>query len=125
VRTAHDCSDGGLAVALAECCLVNRDSQLGADMDLKGKFKDLSTRALLFGEAQGRVVVSTGKSQQLLEVANRYGVPATVIGNVSKTQTLSIATNDAHLTASLSDLDDDYFETIPRIMSQPAVAESS
>ena len=35
VRSAHDCSDGGLAVALAECCLVNRDAQLGADVDLK------------------------------------------------------------------------------------------
>ena len=125
VRTAHDCSDGGLAVALAECCLVNRDAQLGADIDFTGRFKGLSARALLFGEAQGRIVVSTAKPQQVLDTAARHGVPATAIGTVSKTKTLSITTSDSHFTASLTDLDDDYFETIPRIMSQPAVAEPS
>jgi phosphoribosylformylglycinamidine synthase len=125
VRTAHDCSDGGLAVALAECCLVNRDSQLGADIDLKGKFKDLPARALLFGEAQGRIVVSTAKQQDVLDLAKRHAIPATIIGTVSTTKTLAIATDDSKLTASLSDLDDDYFETIPRIMSKPAVAEPS
>ena len=125
VRTAHDCSDGGLAVALAECCLVNRDAQLGADIDLTGKFKALPARALLFGEAQGRIVVSTAKPQHLLDIAKRYDVPATVIGVVAKTKTLSITTDEARLNAPLADLDDDYFETIPRIMSKPAVAEAS
>jgi hypothetical protein len=61
----------------------------------------------------------------VLDLAKRHGVPATTIGKVSKAKTLSIAANDSHLTASLSDLDDDYFETIPRIMSKPAVAEPS
>jgi phosphoribosylformylglycinamidine synthase subunit PurL len=125
VRTAHDCADGGLAVALAECCLVNRDAQLGAEVDLKGKFKGLRTRALLFGEAQGRVIVSTADPRGVLDLAKRHGVPATTIGKVSKAKTLSIATDDSNLNASVPDLDDDYFETIPRIMSKPAVAEPS
>jgi phosphoribosylformylglycinamidine synthase len=125
VRTAHDCSDGGLAVALAECCLVNRDAQLGADLDLRGKFKGLTARALLFGEAQGRIVVSTAKPHEVLDIAKHHAVPATIIGKVTGATSLSIATDDVQLKAPLSDLDDDYFETIPRIMSKPAVAEPS
>ena len=125
VRTAHDCSDGGFAVALAECCVANRDAQFGATVDLKGKFAGLSTRALLFGEAQARVIVSTASPRDVLDAATRHGVPASIIGNVSATKSLAIATDDAQLTSDLSDLDDDYFETIPRIMSKPAVAESS
>src|SRR5678816_3074343 len=45
VNSAHDVSDGGLAVALAECCMANRDMQLGADIDLTG-VAAISTRAL-------------------------------------------------------------------------------
>src|SRR3954471_9481504 len=56
VTSAHDCSDGGLAVALAECCISNRDEQLGAAVDL-ANLRLASTRAALFGETQGRVIV--------------------------------------------------------------------
>jgi len=117
VRTAHDCSDGGLAVALAECCIVNRDEQRGAEVDLTGMFTGLTARALLFGEAQGRVVVSTANPAKVLDVARRHAVPATAIGTVTAAKSLSIATKDSSLNVSLSALDDDYFETIPRIMS--------
>src|SRR5262249_21749417 len=62
VKSAHDCSEGGLAVALAECCIsqqVARETPrlIGAQVDLAGM---AGTRldALLFGEAQGRVIVS-------------------------------------------------------------------
>ena len=34
VRSAHDCSDGGLAVAIVECCIVDRANQVGATIDL-------------------------------------------------------------------------------------------
>ena len=124
VRTAHDCSDGGFAVALAECCIGNRDAQFGAAVDLRGNFSALSTRALLFGEAQARVILSTANAQAIVDSANRHGVPAAIIGTVTAEMSLSIETGGAHLTAALSDLDDDYFETIPRIMSQPAIPSS-
>src|SRR5919202_20793 len=58
VRSAHDCSDGGLAVAIAECVIVPRGRGIGAEVDLS-PWSGLPLRALLFGEAQGRVVVST------------------------------------------------------------------
>ncbi|HET9425530.1 MAG TPA: phosphoribosylformylglycinamidine synthase subunit PurL [Gemmatimonadaceae bacterium] len=123
VHSAHDCSDGGFAVALAECCIANRDAQFGAEVDLHA-FKSVPTRALLFGEAQGRVIVSTPAAEQVVAIARKHGVPATAVGRVIPAKTLAITTNDATLKANLSDLDDDYFETIPRIMSKPVSASS-
>jgi Phosphoribosylformylglycinamidine (FGAM) synthase, synthetase domain len=63
VRSAHDCSDGGLAVALAECCIGDRDGTIGAEIELT-KWISLPRRALLFGEAQARIILSTGNSRQ-------------------------------------------------------------
>src|SRR5437773_3082112 len=60
LRSAHDCSDGGLAVALAECCFssLNREA-FGADIDLTGEY-DLATR--LFSETPSPIVVSFDQS---------------------------------------------------------------
>ena len=52
VSSAHDCSDGGLATALAECAMANRERTLSATVDLTS-WSALPARALLFGEAQG------------------------------------------------------------------------
>ena len=56
VKSAHDCSEGGLAVALAECCMTNGDAMVGANIDLGALGKRLD--AVLFGETQSRVIVS-------------------------------------------------------------------
>ncbi len=82
VRSAHDCSDGGLAVALAECAMVQRDSMFGFDVDLS-QWTQLPHRALLFGEAHGRVVVSTDRADDVIAIATKHGVPARVIGTVT------------------------------------------
>jgi phosphoribosylformylglycinamidine (FGAM) synthase-like enzyme len=52
VKTAHDCSDGGLAVALAEMCFGN---DVGARVDLKSKVR---ADHLLFGEDASRIVIA-------------------------------------------------------------------
>src|SRR5437773_6664253 len=51
VTSAHDCSDGGLAVALAECAVMHRARPMGADVDLSA-WSTMPTRSLLFGETQ-------------------------------------------------------------------------
>ncbi|MDM7999062.1 MAG: phosphoribosylformylglycinamidine synthase subunit PurL, partial [Dehalococcoidia bacterium] len=56
--SAHDCSDGGLAVALAECCIMGGH---GAAVTLRDKMR---TDALLFGESQSRVIISTAPRNQ-------------------------------------------------------------
>ncbi len=82
VSSAHDCSDGGLAVALAECAIVDRTRPFGFSVDLT-PWSALSPRALLFGEAHGRIVVSTSKAADVLAVAKKHGVPAREIGVVT------------------------------------------
>src|SRR5512132_1836343 len=82
VRSAHDCAEGGLAVALAECVMMDRARPTSARVNLT-PWRALPRRALLFGEAQGRVVVSTPDAAAVLAIASRHGVPARAIGEVT------------------------------------------
>jgi len=60
LRSAHDCADGGLAVALAECCFSSLNREVfGADIDLTGDY-DLATR--LFSETPSRIIISFDES---------------------------------------------------------------
>lgn len=85
VQSAHDCSDGGLAVTVAECCFAPEytDSQpVGAVIELDAK--GLRLDAVLFGESPSRVVLSVSPAhvEQTLAVAGDCGVPAEDIGRV-------------------------------------------
>jgi phosphoribosylformylglycinamidine synthase len=77
IRVAHDVSDGGLALALAECCIAGGGAPVGAEVTLR---ESLRAEALLFGESTGRVVVAGPDAGAILGVAMETGVPATVLG---------------------------------------------
>jgi phosphoribosylformylglycinamidine synthase len=119
VHSAHDCSDGGLAVALAECSIMNRTRLMGAEVDLSS-WSALPLRALLFGEAQGRVIVSTEAAHVVLGAAKRHRVPARQIGWVRASDTLRIRVASTLMSAPLASLADAYHEAIPRRMSKSA-----
>jgi phosphoribosylformylglycinamidine synthase II len=124
VRSAHDCADGGLAVALAECCTMDREAQRGATVDLT-HWRDIPSRALLFGEAQGRVLISTAMPDTIMSIARKHGVPSRIVGQVGTLGApLHITTATSGLTAALTALDEAYHEAIPHIMSQAAVAST-
>jgi len=78
LRSAHDLSEGGLAVALAECAFHSQEKR-GCEIDLEAL---LRADALLFGESQSRILVTCRKADAagLLKMAAGRGVPATVIG---------------------------------------------
>ncbi len=82
VRSAHDCSDGGLAVALAECTMSSHARRLGAVVRLNAR--RLRLDSLLFGESQSRVVLSVSPDHRdtVLRVASESKVPAELIGTV-------------------------------------------
>jgi len=85
VKSAHDCSDGGLAVALAECCIVNADHLLGAVIPtLQPPTARFRIDALLFGESAGRIFLTCERFQldAVLALAKRHDVAATVLGRV-------------------------------------------
>ena len=123
VRSAHDCADGGLAVALAECVMMDRANPTGAHVDLT-HWARLPVRALLFGEAQARVVVSTPDPDAVLASAAEHGVPAAIIGTVGAASgLLSMRIGERQLTVSVAQLADTYHEAIPRIMQRSASAQ--
>jgi phosphoribosylformylglycinamidine synthase len=120
VRSAHDCADGGLAVALAECVMLDRERLTGATVDLSD-WSALPLRALLFGEAQGRVIVSTPDALNVLAIARRHGVPATTIGTVhAEGGALDITIGERSLHFPVARLAEAYHEAIPRIMQRSA-----
>jgi phosphoribosylformylglycinamidine synthase II len=125
VASAHDCSDGGLAVALAECCIGNRERQRGVDIDLSF-VQGLSSRATLFGEGQARFVLSTRSVESILKIAADHAVPARQIGTVTQADKgFRIRLADTLLSADLSALSDVYHKAIPQIMSRPALASDA
>jgi phosphoribosylformylglycinamidine synthase len=84
IRSAHDCAEGGVAIALAECCF---DTGIGVDVDLRavtGAASGFDAVTSLFGESASRVVVSVAIAQAsaLLALASAEGVPAQPVGRV-------------------------------------------
>ncbi len=90
LESAHDCSEGGLAVTLSECCLSHPFQPLGASIQLDQK--RLRVDALLFGESPSRaiVTVSPQNMKSFLNIAQEQGVSASIIGEVGGTE-LSIS----------------------------------
>jgi len=74
-ESAHDLSDGGLAVALAECSFG--PTEIGAQIDL---VSDLRPEVLAFHEAPSRVLISTANPIKVAAIAEKYGVESPVVG---------------------------------------------
>ena len=104
VRSAHDCADGGLAVAIAECCFssLGRDA-VGANINLKAN--GLSDESLLFGESPSRIVVSFAPEDLYRVEAIAGTCPFEVIGKVGgNTLSITIESKDA-VSAPIADLE--------------------
>ncbi|MBI5287081.1 MAG: phosphoribosylformylglycinamidine synthase subunit PurL, partial [Deltaproteobacteria bacterium] len=95
IKSAHDCSEGGLAVALAECCISPPNGCIGVDITLpqygdekirnqKSKIRNIRWDALLFGESQSRIIVSVTVEDvaRFMSISDKHGAPAVVIGRV-------------------------------------------
>jgi len=117
VRSAHDCSDGGFAVALAECCIGNAEHMVGAEVELTA-WSAIPVRALLFGEAQARIIVSSAEPQRVIEIARAHGVPARLVGHVrSPSSGLTIRIGAQLIRSPLDRLAHAYHDAIPDIMN--------
>jgi len=122
VKSAHDCSEGGLAVALAESCisqLIARETPrlIGATVDLSA-IKDVRLDALLFGETQSRVVISCKAldAVKVVERAKLMGVPAVQIGKIGGDK-LTVKTASGEFSAPLTELHDPWWNSIARAMA--------
>jgi phosphoribosylformylglycinamidine synthase len=109
VESAHDLSDGGLAVALSECCT----GEFGARVIVSG---DGRPEFALFGEAQSRILVSTADPARILEIAGSHGVESPVIGVTIKLR-LQIGTeNLMWIDTAVIDLKTSFESTFPRLL---------
>ncbi len=84
ISSAHDCSDGGLAVAIAECCFSSLGRKaIGADIKIDSN--NLSAESLLFGETPSRIVISFSPEnlEKIVNVAKTNSCPFENIGIVT------------------------------------------
>ncbi|HYJ92308.1 MAG TPA: AIR synthase related protein, partial [Pyrinomonadaceae bacterium] len=104
LKSAHDCSDGGLAVAIAECCFSSLGrSAVGVEIDLNAN--GLSSEALLFAETPSRIVItfSLQNRERVLETVG--DCPFEVIGTVAASNfTINIDGSES-ISASVNDLE--------------------
>jgi len=109
VKSAHDCSEGGLAVALSECCFTGGVHRIGAKIDIP---LEIRKDALLFGESQSRIVVTVaeGNINDFNKIAAGYMAPVVVIGRVGG-QRLSI---NNLIDIPVQDMEKAWREAIPR-----------
>ncbi|MCV3213775.1 AIR synthase related protein, partial [Plectonema radiosum NIES-515] len=119
IRSAHDCAEGGLAVALAECCIAGK---LGAQINLglASSNSQLRWDEVLFGEGGARIIVSVALEQQEIwesllneQLANYWQK----LGKVSNSNTdLGVLTcdNQSLINVRIEDMSDRYSHAIER-----------
>ncbi len=112
VKSAHDCSEGGLAVALAECCF-NPDGLLGADVDLDAG--DTPATTALFNESQSRVIISVAEAdaERAMSILRERGVPWQELGKVGSDE-LRIQINGETFRWPVADVYDEWWNAIRR-----------
>jgi phosphoribosylformylglycinamidine synthase II len=112
VRSAHDCSEGGLAVAIAESCF-NPAGILGAKVEIEG----VANAAMLFNESQSRIVISCtpADAAKVLAALKSKNVPHRKLGEVAHD---TLAINE--LSWPVAQIHDDWFNAIRRAVESEA-----
>ncbi|MFA7360616.1 MAG: phosphoribosylformylglycinamidine synthase subunit PurL, partial [Candidatus Kapaibacterium sp.] len=111
IKSAHDVSDGGLAVALAECCIMGNQKSVGCEV-----FVSADTRKdfTLFSESQSRIIISAAKKnkQKIFELAEKNSLIIELIGNTGGS---AININN-FIRLELDKIFDSYFNSIHKLM---------
>jgi phosphoribosylformylglycinamidine (FGAM) synthase-like enzyme len=125
VKSAHDCSEGGLAVAVAECCF-NSEGLLGAKVSCSRRVGGAASpgaspseaATALFNESQSRIVISVAESDAatVLDRLEKSGVPALRLGVVGG-ETLSIEVGQESFQWPIAELFDDWHYSIERSLA--------
>ncbi len=115
VKSAHDCSEGGLAVALAECCISDPDHRLGAVIELPETER---LDAVLFHEAQARIVLSVAPTAaaEALRVLQAGNVPARQLGIVGGSE-LSVQVGEQRLAWPVAEMHGAWYDSIGEAMT--------
>ena len=120
INSAHDCSEGGLAVAVAESSMAS-----GFGVDIKYN-SDISVAATMFGESQSRVVVSISAQNQenFKALTQEYKLPLTLLGKVVEANLFHLAINGEELQLPLGEMTAVYNNSLPT-MARLSVTEGN
>ena len=112
VNSAHDVSEGGIACCLAECCIIDDEKMLGAEVDIPIKTR---TDFSLFSESQSRIIVSASPNnkEKFESKLKEFNQPFTYLGKAGGER---FKINDG-IDLTLNSLAELYFNTIPNIMN--------
>ena len=125
VKSAHDCSEGGLAVALAECCF-NPERLFGAQIDCShgpvGRRENTShsdVATALFNESQSRILMSVAPDnvENAIAILRERDVPFQQLGKVSGDE-LRIRMNEQIFRWQIAELHDDWWNAIRRAVEE-------
>jgi len=133
VKSAHDCSEGGLAVAVAECCF-HPEKLFGAEIDCSRRPAGDATGAqetvqrsashsdaatVLFNESQSRIIVSVAPAdlEKTMSILRESAVSFEQLGKVSAEE-LCIRVNDETFRWQITDLHDDWWNAIRRAVEE-------
>ena len=111
IKSAHDVSEGGIVSALAECCIINQEKQIGCEVEIPIKTRsDFS----LFSESQSRIIISVSPDSkldlepELKKAGAKFNKLGVIKGSSMKLKNL--------FEVSINELSDIYYNTIPGIM---------
>ena len=113
IQSAHDCSEGGLAVAVAESCI---GGGFGAEVNVTS---DLRADLTLFSESQSRILLSVKPEnvQKVKQLAEKQGVPFGELGSIGKDQLIIKVNEGVIIDQSLSDIKAAWKDAIPCLMT--------
>jgi len=121
LRSAHDCSQGGLGVALAEVAMGGpyEDTGFGLEVDLTAYGSQLPAPELLFSESHGRAVITCPpeRTTAVAALAQELGVPAQRVGTVAERgDAVRLRLRDATVEHLVDRLREVYFSSVSRRM---------
>lgn len=128
IKSAHDCSEGGLMVCLAESCVTNKERMLGASVDLEVLgAEEFRTDEILFGESPSRIVVTVqSKDLPSLEaIAKKYAVPFYLLGTVGGERLSVHDKNATVISLDLKTLSDLWRQAIPSKLGMAEISGSA
>jgi len=112
INSAHDVSEGGIACCMAECCIINDEKMLGAEVKIPIKTR---TDFSLFSESQSRIVVSVSPDNKecFESKLKEFNQSFTYLGKAGGE---SFKIND-EIDLDINKISDLYYNTIPNIMN--------
>jgi phosphoribosylformylglycinamidine synthase subunit PurL len=124
LKSAHDCSDGGLAVALAECCFSSLNHRaVGADITLKAEVSS-TPASLLFSESPSRIIISFAAParEEIERIAEAAKCPMTMLGTVGSNRLRITTDGEEAVNSPIADLESAWRSSLQKKLQAEAMA---